>query len=230
MPGRPAASEGNEMAMSTTTGSLGLLDYSMGNLHSVQKSFERLGAPCQRLAHGNDLNRWMADGGEALVLPGVGAFDAAMGQLAERRLIQPIRAWVEAGRPLLGICLGLQLLFDCSEEGQLPGLGLVPGTVEALRPRPGYPIPHMGWAPLIEAGASQLFPANTPTGRWVYFVHSYVAVPRDPAVITARVIYADQAITAVVQHGAAVATQFHPEKSGPCGQRMLARWLQQLAA
>ena len=218
------------MAMSATIGSLGLLDYSMGNLHSVQKSFERLGASCQRLAHGDDLNRWTAEGGQALVLPGVGAFDAAMTQLAERRLVQPVRAWVEAGRPLLGICLGLQLLFDRSEEGQLPGLGLVPGTVQALQPQPGYPVPHMGWAPLIEAGASQLFPANTPTGRWVYFVHSYAAVPRDPSMIAARVTYARDAITAVIQHGAVVATQFHPEKSGPCGQRMLAHWLQQLAA
>ena len=212
----------------TSIGSLGLLDYSMGNLHSVQTSFERLGARCQRLTNGEDLSHWMAMGGQALILPGVGAFDAAMAQLAERRLIQPISSWVANGRPLLGICLGLQLLFDRSEEGRLAGLGLVPGCVEVLQPRPGYPVPHMGWAPLIRSGDSMLFPSSLPGKHWVYFVHSYAVVPREPGVISAQVTYGDYAITAVIQQGAVVATQFHPEKSGACGQRMLARWLRQL--
>ncbi len=205
---------------------LGIIDYGMGNLHSVSKSLQRLGASCQRLCSGDHLRQWADAGGVALVLPGVGAFDPAMTQLADRDLIQPIGHWVRQERPLLGICLGLQLLFSSSAEGELPGLDLVPGRVELLKPTPEEPIPHMGWQPLISAGHSPLFPPQE--NQWVYFVHSYGAVPRHSSVVAAQVTVAHQLVTAAIARGPLVATQFHPEKSGPCGQRMLARWLEHL--
>ncbi|KKZ11263.1 MAG: hypothetical protein TH68_09110 [Candidatus Synechococcus spongiarum 142] len=214
--------------MSTTTAPrLGIIDYGMGNLHSVTKSLQRLGGHCQRLCSGADLRRWNDSGGSALVLPGVGAFDPAMTQLADRDLIQPIGHWVHQDRPLLGICLGLQLLFSGSAEGQLAGLNLVPGMVELLKPTADEPIPHMGWQPLIPAAPCTLFPSDEE--QWVYFVHSYGVVPKDATMVAAHVMVAQQPVTAAIAHGSLVATQFHPEKSGPCGQRILARWLEHLS-
>ncbi|MCY4332873.1 MAG: imidazole glycerol phosphate synthase subunit HisH [Cyanobacteria bacterium MAG CAR1_bin_15] len=205
---------------------LGIIDYGMGNLHSVTKSLQRLGGRCRRLCSGADVRRWQDSGGSALVLPGVGAFDPAMAQLAERDLIQPIGQWVHRDRPLLGICLGLQLLFSGSAEGRLAGLNLVPGRVEPLKPTADEPVPHMGWQPLVSADISPLFPSQEE--QWVYFVHSYGAVPEDASLVAAHVMVARQPVTAAIAHGALVATQFHPEKSGPCGQRILARWLKHL--
>ncbi|MCY4054879.1 MAG: imidazole glycerol phosphate synthase subunit HisH [Cyanobacteria bacterium MAG CAR3_bin_5] len=205
---------------------LGIIDYGMGNLHSVTKSLQRLGGRCRRLCSGADVRRWQDSGGSALVLPGVGAFDPAMAQLAERDLIQPIGQWVHRDRPLLGICLGLQLLFSGSAEGRLAGLNLVPGRVEPLKPTADEPVPHMGWQPLVSADISPLFPSQEE--QWVYFVHSYGAVPEDANLVAAHVMVARQPVTAAIAHGALVATQFHPEKSGPCGQRILARWLKHL--
>ena len=210
----------------TTPPLLGIIDYGMGNLHSVTKSLQRLGGHCQRLCSGADLHRWEDSGGVALVLPGVGAFDPAMTQLADRDLIQPIGRWVHQDRPLLGICLGLQLLFSGSAEGRLAGLNLVPGMVEPLKPTADEPVPHMGWQPLISADRSPLFPSQE--NQWVYFVHSYGAVPDDANLVVAQVMMARQPVTAAIARGALVATQFHPEKSGPCGQRILARWLEHL--
>ena len=213
--------------MTTTTAPrLGIIDYGMGNLHSVTKSLQRLGAHCQRLCSGADLRQWDRSGGRALVLPGVGAFDPAMTRLADRDLIQPVHHWVHQDRPLLGICLGLQLLFSGSAEGQLAGLNLVPGTVEPLKPTADEPIPHMGWQPLVSSDTSPLFPSQEE--QWVYFVHSYGVVPEDTAMVAAHVMVARQPVTAAIARGSLVATQFHPEKSGPCGQRILARWLERL--
>lgn len=214
------------MTTTTTPPLLGIIDYGMGNLHSVTKSLQRLGANCQRLCTGADLRRWEDSGGVALVLPGVGAFDPAMTQLADRDLIQPIGRWVRQDRPLLGICLGLQLLFSGSAEGRLAGLNLVPGMVEPLEPTADEPVPHMGWQPLVSADSSPLFPSQEE--QWVYFVHSYGAVPKEDAMVAAHVMVARQPVTAAIAHGGLVATQFHPEKSGPCGQRILARWLEHL--
>jgi glutamine amidotransferase len=203
---------------------IGLIDYGMGNLHSVQRCFERLGATVQPVHGAADMTDC-----EALVLPGVGAFDPAMERLAAAGLVEAIRHSCAAGRPLLGICLGLQLLFEGSEEGQARGLALLAGQVRALPPSPGHPIPHMGWAPLLSARPSPLLPADAPES-WVYFVHSYAADPTDPAVVTARVDWAGQPVTAAVWQGGIAACQFHPEKSGPVGEAMLCRWLDWLAS
>jgi glutamine amidotransferase len=198
---------------------LGLVDYGMGNLHSVQRAFERLGAEVVPV-HGAAA----MDGCAALVLPGVGAFDPAMERLASADLVEPLRRSCAAGRPLLGICLGLQLLFERSEEGRSEGLGLLPGHVAALSRWPGHPIPHMGWAPLLPAQPSPLLPLEAPA-TWVYFVHSFAAVPADPASVTARVAWGEGDVTAAVWRDGIAACQFHPEKSSTIGAAMLRRWL-----
>jgi glutamine amidotransferase len=200
-------------------GRIGLIDYGMGNLHSVQRAFERLGAevlPVTDVA--------AMEGCEALVLPGVGAFDPAMQRLRSSGLDQGVLASCAAGRPLLGICLGLQLLFEASDEGLESGLGLLAGRVRALPKVPHHPIPHMGWAPLLPATPSPLLPADH-RDDWVYFVHSYAADPQDPAIVTAWVDWGGVPVTAAVWQGTIAACQFHPEKSGPVGEALLLRWL-----
>ena len=198
---------------------IGLIDYGMGNLHSVQRAFERLGAEVVNVHTPAAMDRCTA-----LVLPGVGAFDPAMERLQASGMVPAILQWCSADRPLLGICLGLQLLFDGSDEGQARGLGLIAGHVTALPRVPGHPIPHMGWEPLLAASPSPLLPTNG-DAAWMYFVHSYAAVPSDPACITARVAYADRHVTAAVWQGSLAACQFHPEKSSLAGEQLLQRWL-----
>jgi glutamine amidotransferase len=198
---------------------LGLIDYGMGNLHAVQRAFERLGATVSAVHGDGDIEAC-----QALVLPGVGAFDPAMERLRAADLVEPLHRSCGAGRPLLGICLGLQLLFEGSDEGEASGLGLLPGQVRALPRTAGQRIPHMGWAPLIAANPSPLLPADSPAS-WVYFVHSYAAVPADPACDTARIAWGEDQVTAAVWQGPVAGCQFHPEKSGPTGEAMLRRWL-----
>jgi glutamine amidotransferase len=203
---------------------IGLIDYGMGNLHSVQRALERLGCTVVAVQ-----NTTAMDTCRALVLPGVGAFDPAMERLHGSGLVPAIQGWCAQGRPLLGICLGLQLLFDSSDEGQRPGLGLIRGHVAALPRCPGHPIPHMGWEPLLPASASPLLPEGSPEA-WMYFVHSFAAVPADPACITARVAFGTGAVTAAVWQGSLGACQFHPEKSAEAGEALLRRWLRWLEA
>ncbi|MFM8935363.1 MAG: imidazole glycerol phosphate synthase subunit HisH [Vulcanococcus sp.] len=198
---------------------IGLIDYGMGNLHSVQRAFERLGVEVSSVHSPEAMEPC-----SALVLPGVGAFDPAMERLHASGLVPAIRQWCQADQPLLGICLGLQLLFESSEEGQAPGLGLIAGHVAALPRLSGHPIPHMGWEPLLPARPSPLLPADA-APAWMYFVHSYAAVPSDPACITAQVAFADRPVTAAVWQGSLAACQFHPEKSSVAGEELLQRWL-----
>jgi imidazole glycerol-phosphate synthase subunit HisH len=198
---------------------IGLIDYGMGNLHSVRRAIERLGAevvPVQDAAAMQACN--------ALILPGVGAFDPAMQRLEQADLIEPLRDWCGSGGRLLGICLGLQLLFQSSEEGQREGLSLLAGRVRALPRTPDHPIPHMGWGPLLPGAPSPLLPLDHPPA-WVYFVHSFAADPTDSACVTAQVAYGDARVTAAVWQQNVAACQFHPENSGPVGQQMLRRWL-----
>ena len=202
---------------------IGLIDYGMGNLHSVQRAFERLGTSVAPVHHAAAMHDF-----DALVLPGVGAFDPAMKKLETSGLATATREWCGDGRPLLGICLGLQLLFEASDEGSARGLALLKGRVRALPRKAGHPVPHMGWEPLIPATSSPLLPTGAPEA-WMYFVHSYVAEPTDPACATAKVNFAGEAITAAVWKGSIGACQFHPEKSGPAGESLLRRWLQWLA-
>lgn len=198
---------------------IGLIDYGMGNLHSVQRALERLDTAVKPVQGPDDMTSC-----DALVLPGVGAFDPAMERLRRHGLASAIQQWCAADRPLLGICLGLQLLFEGSDEGDAPGLGLIPGRVRALQRRPGHPIPHMGWEPLVQANPSPLLPVGS-AEAWMYFVHSYAAQPSDPGCNTAVVRFAEELVTAAVWQGRIGACQFHPEKSAGAGEAMLRRWL-----
>ena len=198
---------------------LGVIDYGMGNLHSVGKALERLGETAIPVHSPEDLTAI-----DALILPGVGSFDPAIDNLQATGLVPHLKAWGENNRPLLGICLGLQLLFERSDEGNKAGLGLLQGSVERLRIHPNERIPHMGWAPLNVERNCPLLHRDAPT-PWVYFVHSYAAVPGNSSVLSATANYGNAAVTAMVWSGRIGACQFHPEKSSSAGEAMLKRWI-----
>ena len=208
--------------MSRSVQTIGLIDYGMGNLFSVQMCFERLGSSLKAVQHPEDL-----EGCQALILPGVGAFDPAMDRLEATGLIPELVAWNKADRPLLGICLGLQLLFESSEEGQRKGLGLLPGRVKALPKDQGERIPHMGWGRLQIDRPSPLLP-DPSSEEWMYFVHSFAAEPHDEQDRAASVAFGSGSATAAVWRKRLGACQFHPEKSAVTGQRLLSRWLEWL--
>lgn len=201
---------------------IGLIDYGMGNLHSVQTSFLRLGTELQAVHDPADLKAC-----DAVVLPGVGAFDPAMQQLQDTGLVPHLQVWGREDRPLLGICLGLQLLFDSSDEGRSAGLGLLRGRVSRLPADAGERIPHMGWAGLQRHTDCPLLRPNDPEA-WMYFVHSYAAVPIEASVVAASAPFGQHSATAIVWKGRVGACQFHPEKSGRAGQRLLQHWLEWL--
>ncbi|MBC8290462.1 MAG: imidazole glycerol phosphate synthase subunit HisH [Planctomycetes bacterium] len=192
-----------------------IIDYGMGNLRSVQKAFEKLGIEAQICTKGSEL----ADA-ERMVLPGVGAFRDAIRELKSKDMVGPIADHVAANQPLLGICLGQQLLFDVSyEDGEFEGLGLVAGNVVRFEKQPELKIPHMGWNSLEFAPSSPLF-EGIAEGAYVYFVHSYHTVPDDDSVIAARTDHGGQFVSSVAR-GNLFATQFHPEKSQTVGLRLL---------
>jgi len=199
---------------------IGIIDYEMGNLRSVQKGFERAGFPATILTDPGAVG-----GVDKLVLPGVGAVKDAMATLRDRGFIEPIRDFVASGKPFLGICLGLQLLFDVSyEDGEHAGLGLIPGRVvpfdfSALNLPEKLKIPHMGWNQLAWDRDVPMLRGLTP-GCWVYFVHSYYVVPRDDSVTATRTTYGVE-FTSMIWKDNVFATQFHPEKSQATGLKML---------
>jgi glutamine amidotransferase len=194
---------------------IAIIDYGMGNLRSVEKAFARVG--CQATVT-NDA-RQIADA-QKIVLPGVGAFRDAIGELHRQRLVEPIREAIAANKPFLGICLGLQLLMDVSyEDGEYEGLGIIPGTVVRFQVPAGYKVPHMGWNRLRLRAKPPLL-EGLPEQPHVYFVHSYYVVPRDALVIAAETDYA-QPFTSMIWRDNIYATQFHPEKSQADGLRIL---------
>lgn len=196
---------------------IAIIDYGVGNLYSVEKAFARLGADAVVTSDPAAIV-----GAAKVVLPGVGAFGDCMSNLAEYGLTDVVRAVVDKGTLLLGICVGLQILFAGSEEDPgVPGLGIFPGMVRRLV-APGLKVPHMGWNSLGLSGASPLF-AGLPENPYVYFVHSYHAVPDDPSLITAWTEYGGR-VTAAVGRGNVHAVQFHPEKSGDAGLKILANF------
>ena len=201
---------------------LGLIDYGMGNLHSVQKAFLRLKQNIKIVRSPDELK-----GIEALILPGVGSFDPAMEQLGQTELIPYLKDWVTKNKPLLGICLGLQLLFESSDEGSSPGLGLLKGHVQKLPINQGERIPHMGWSLLQQTQSCPLLNREEDT-NWMYFVHSYSAIPKNKSDIAATTKFGEININAIVWKGRLGACQFHPEKSSRGGERMLKRWVQWL--
>lgn len=202
---------------------IAVVDYDMGNLHSACKGLEQAGATTVVTDRVADL--FAAD---AVLLPGVGAFDPAMQHLRKRDLVQPIRDVIATGKPFLGICLGLQVLFEGSAEGRETGLGIIPGTVEKFQPEPGITIPHMGWNQLQLTQPDLTVWQGLPADPWMYFVHSYYAAPTDPTVNAAVITHGSQTVTAAIARDNLIATQFHPEKSATAGLAVLHNFVTQV--
>jgi glutamine amidotransferase len=203
---------------------IAVIDYDMGNLHSACKGLENAGATPKITDSAKEIEQ-----ADAVVLPGVGAFDPAVQHLRSRDLVQPIKDAIASGKPFLGICLGLQILFDASEEGSESGLGIVPGRVRRFHPEPDITIPHMGWNQL------DLTQPNCPLWQglsehpWLYFVHSYYVDPSDPTVRSATITHGTQTITAAIAQDNLMAVQFHPEKSSTAGLQLLSNFVQLVA-
>jgi glutamine amidotransferase len=194
---------------------IAIIDYEMGNLRSVQKALERVGHAAVITSDAAVL----ADA-EKIVLPGVGAFRDAMAALRKRKLVEPIRAAINAGKPFLGICLGLQLLFDKSyEDGVYEGLGTLPGEVVRFKVPAEYKVPHMGWNQVCFRARPPIF-KGLDEGEYFYFVHSYFVVPKDSSVIATETEY-PAAFCSSIWRGNLFAVQFHPEKSQAAGLRVL---------
>jgi imidazole glycerol-phosphate synthase subunit HisH len=193
---------------------IAVLDYGMGNLRSVFKALERVGATPEITSDANAAGR--ADG---LLLPGVGAFPRAMERIRELGFDELLDGWVAAGRPVLGICLGAQLVLDSSTElGGAEGLGLIPGKVKALE-APGLKLPHIGWEPVRWERESELV-AGIPDGTPFYFVHSYAPHPARPDHIVGTAQHGER-FAATLADPPVYGAQFHPEKSSAAGLRIL---------
>lgn len=201
---------------------IAVIDYGVGNLFSVEKAVAALGADVKVTS-----DKEMIEQADKVILPGVGAFGDCMKNLEATGLIPTIKSLVADGRPMLGICVGLQILFDGSEESPgAKGLGLIHGMVKKIN-APSLKIPHMGWNSLTirESREPRDLFHGLQEHPYVYFVHSYHAVPDDPAVITATTEYGEQ-LTASVAAGNLQATQFHPEKSGDVGLSILKNFIE----
>ena len=195
--------------------SIAIVDYQMGNLRSVQKAFERVGHEATITSRPQDLLA-----ADKVVLPGVGAFRDAIAELRRRDLVEPIREVVASGTPFLGICLGLQLLFDVSyEDGTYEGLGIVPGEVKRFELPPEYKVPHMGWNEVVRQQEVSCL-EGVEDGSHFYFVHSYYVEPKDPSWVALTADYGGEFCAAVSRENL-FATQFHPEKSQTTGLRLL---------
>ncbi len=191
----------------------------MGNIHSVTKSLESLGEEIILIKKFNDSKLC-----KAIILPGVGAFDPAMKNLIETDLISDLKNWIQSGKSFLGICLGLQLLFESSDEGKVQGLGILKGNIQKIPNIVNQRIPHMGWCQLLPTKPNSLLELEE-LNNWVYFVHSYHAIPVDSKIIAAQVDYGSEKLTAMIEDDNLLACQFHPEKSGKTGEKLLRRWL-----
>ena len=204
---------------------IAVVDYDMGNLHSVCKGLENVGA-VPKITDSPAI----IEQADAVVLPGVGSFDPAMQNLRSRNLIEPIKRAIASRKPFLGICLGMQILLESSEEGVEPGLGVIAGKVRRFRSEPGLTIPHMGWNQLQFTQRDLPLWQNLPSDPWVYFVHSYYVDPVDWEVRSAIVTHGSQNVTAAIAKDNLMAVQFHPEKSSSTGLQMLSNFVSQVRA
>jgi len=198
---------------------IGLIDYGMGNLFSVQQAFKRLNQPLNIVSDIKSLSYC-----DALVLPGVGSFDPAITNLRNTDLIPSIIDWVNNGKPLLGICLGLQLLFETSDEGVLKGLGVIKGHIRRLPEEKNERIPHIGWSPIYKTNECPIL-ENFTDSNWMYFVHSYFASPLEQKNTVASTKFGKTDVSSIVWHKNTGACQFHPEKSGIAGQKLIFNWI-----
>jgi len=201
-----------------------VVDYGMGNILSVMRAFEKCGAEVTL-----ESSPLFVGKAERLVVPGVGAFADGMGELQTRGLVEPIRNYAASGRPLLGICLGMQMLLEGSDEfGSSAGLGLVPGWVRKLPEQAGIKLPHIGWSPIVPPegrGWSGTLLDGVPSGQEVYFVHSFGAAPREPADCLAQTSYGEASFCSAVHRENVSGFQFHPEKSGEAGLAIIRSFL-----
>ena len=202
--------------------SIAIIDYKAGNLRSVQKALEECGATARITADAKDIIA--ADG---VVFPGQGACDASMLSIRERGLFEIIRHSIDSGKPFLGVCLGLQLLLESSEEGEEPCLAILKGSTKRLPPekteRVGLKIPHMGWNSVSLSVQHPVF-EGIPNDSYFYFVHSYYADPEDKDIVAGVTNYGIDFCSAVAWDNVA-AVQFHPEKSGAVGLRLYRNFL-----
>lgn len=194
---------------------IGIIDYDAGNIRSVEKAFAYLG---EQTVVSRDPSVLMK--ADKVVLPGVGSFGDAMGNLHKYGLVPVIHDMVNSGKPLLGICLGLQLLFESSEETPgAEGLGILKGRILKIHPAPSLKIPHMGWNSLHLQNHGRIF-RDIPEDTYVYFVHSYYLHAEEPEIVKAVTDYSTE-IHASVEKGNVFACQFHPEKSSRYGLKIL---------
>jgi imidazole glycerol phosphate synthase glutamine amidotransferase subunit len=200
---------------------VGVLDYGAANMVSITKALAAVGADVTAVAEPAGLTTV-----DAIVVPGVGAAGSAMDHLRERGLLQPLTEWVRDGRPCLGICLGYQILFDASAEGEVDTLGLLPGRTEMLVDAPT--LPHIGWNSVNAVRAHPLFEGIS-DGSYFYFVHSYAPVPADDRLVVARTTHGRPFASAVAE-GNVYGLQFHPEKSSHAGLQLLANYASLAAA
>ena len=194
----------------------------MGNIHSVTKALESLEEEIILIQNTKQIKEC-----KALVLPGVGSFDPAISNLKKTELIVDIKNWIKSGKSFLGICLGLQLLFESSDEGSINGLGILKGQIKKIPQLSNQRIPHVGWCELLPTRKNSLLKEDE-LNNWVYFVHSYHAVPTNSNLITANVSYGSEKLTAIIEQDNLLACQFHPEKSGKTGEKILRRWIERI--
>ena len=191
---------------------IAVVDYRAGNVRSVERALQRFGADARITSDASLIER--ADG---VVFPGQGACDSSMAELRRRRLVEPIREYIASGRPFLGVCLGLQLLLDRSEEGDEPCLGVVPGTVRRFPRELGLKVPHMGWN-RVKLTQSPAMLRGVPDGSYFY-VHGYYAEPEWDGVVASTTSYGVEFCSGVAWDNV-LGVQFHPEKSGEVGLRV----------
>lgn len=207
---------------SPATPVVAVLDYEAGNVRSAQRGLQRAGADAFITSSPDEAAR-----ADALVIPGVGAFRSCLEALRDAGLETLVHDWIAADRAMFGICVGMQLLYRRSDEGGVDGLGLLPGDVRRL-PSDAI-VPHMGWDVVRSVGAPDPLMAGVDGDR-LYFVHSFYAQPDDHTHVVASCRYGGVAFPCVVREGNVVGTQFHPEKSGDVGARLLSNWVGSLVA
>jgi len=199
-----------------------IVDYGMGNLRSVQKAFEKIGFDARLTRNKDEIGR-----ASAIVLPGVGAFKDCMENLEKYGLVEILLRSIEKGKPYLGICLGLQVLFSESEEfGSHKGLDLIKGKVVRFVPDPEHKVPHMGWNTIEKEKESSML-QGIESGDFFYFVHSYYVIPDETKWISSFTIYGKPFVSGIWKENL-FATQFHPEKSQQKGLRILENFVKSI--